>query len=183
MTPHEQSAYEKAMKLAVASGLRCAMGPAFLAQSEKSKHRGLIALAAIGELGFDKIPGVPSRRSLALLIPRAISGAYSAHKMIQAQGLNDPLAAPMGAVVAAGTATVAPIVRGVLRRVLGLPDIYIGLAEDYLALKLGSEAVGMSWSDVKNVGEEAVTELKEAVLPAEAEHGHLQSTGFSASSI
>lgn len=186
MTPHEQNAYEKALKLALASGLRCSFGPAFLAQANKSKHRGWWALAAMGEMFIDKIPGIPSRRSLGLMIPRAIAGGYAAHQMMKEEGIHDPLAGPMGAVAAAGAATVAPLVRGVLGSVLGLPDALIGLAEDYLALKLGSGAVQMNWDEVNHARHEAIAELKDALAPhptIKSEPAQLQSVGFSAGSM
>ena len=47
-------------------------------------------------------------------------------------------------VAQAGVAAVAPMVRIAGSRGLGIPDMLLGVAEDYLALRAGTEALGMT---------------------------------------
>ena len=130
----------KAISLAAVSGMRCSLGPAILAAEEGDSSKGMLAAAVLGEFVIDKIPFIPSRASLPLLLPRAVAGGYVARKIL---GKNEPWGAVLGAVVAAGVATLAPRVRGLIGSALGVPDAFVGLAEDYLALKIGASAVGM----------------------------------------
>ena len=81
-----------------------------------------------------------------------------AKQSMEADGVDDPLAAPMGAAVAAGVATIAPMVRVASRRVLGIPDPIMGLVEDYFALKLGSDAVGLSLEELTQEAKEFLIE-------------------------
>jgi hypothetical protein len=163
--------FQTAMKLAVVSGLRAAMGPALVAARHRRPERQNLAMAAMGELLIDKMPLVPSRATLPLLLPRAVAGYWVAKTVMEEEGGTDPWAPAVGAAVAAGVATLAPMIRGTLRRVLGVPDVVLGVAEDYLAIRLGSEALGMTMDDVKQIAAETVGEIREQVLPA------LQSVG------
>jgi hypothetical protein len=124
-------------------------------------------MAALGEMVVDKLPLVPSRSSQPLMIPRALAGAWVAKTVMEEAGEADhPWAVPMGAAVAAGVATLAPKFRAVLRTTLGLPDFTVGLAEDYLALRLGGEAVGLSMDQVSDIARDSLEDIKEAVRPA-----------------
>src|SRR5690242_6913666 len=133
------ASFEKAMKLAVLSGLKLSLGPAFLMAAQRRPERHTWAAAALGEMVLDKVGFVPSRRALPLLIPHAISGAWVARESMRADGVDDSLAVPMGAAVAAGVSTFAPMIRVAMSRILGVPDPILGLLEDYLAVKLGSD--------------------------------------------
>ena len=53
-----------------------------------------------------------------------------------------------------------PRIRGILSTVLGVPSPVLGLVEDYLALKVGGDALGMSMQDVKSIGEESFEDVK-----------------------
>jgi hypothetical protein len=159
-------AFEKAMKLAVISGLKAALGPALLKTAQRRPDAGQWVAAAMGEMVLDKLGIVPSRRRLPLLIPHAISGAWVAAESMREDGVEDPWAAPMGAAVAAGVATFAPMLRVSASTILGIPDAVLGVAEDYLALKLGTETLGLSMDDVSEAAKESVEEIKERVLPA-----------------
>jgi hypothetical protein len=165
------ASFEKAMKLAVLSGLKATLGPALFMTAQRRPNREAWVAAAIGELVLDKMGILPSRSRLPVLIPRAISGAWVARESMRADGIDDPWAAPMGAAVAAGVATFAPMLRKSGSRLLGIPDPILGLAEDYLALRLGTDAVGMSMSEVTDAARQSVEDLKERVMPA------LQSVG------
>ena len=160
------NAFERAIKLAVVTGLRCAMGPALLAAAQDRPERRGLAMAALGEMVVDKLPLIPSRSTLPMLIPRALAGAWVVHESLKEDGIEEPWAAPLGAAVAVGAATFAPMLRGAVHTLLGIPQPVLGLAEDYLALRLGGEAVGLSMDDLKRIGGESVEELKGHVLPA-----------------
>jgi uncharacterized membrane protein len=154
-----QTTFERAIKLAAVSGLKAALGPALLAASRNRPEAKMLAIAAMGEMVIDKLPYVPSRSSWPLLIPRAASGAYVANELGKEDPSSDPWIAAVGAAVAVGVGTFAPIIRGTLTHVLGVPNALVGVAEDYLALKLGAEAVGMDMDRIGAIAKEAVGDL------------------------
>ena len=147
-------------------------------------NRKAWALAAMGEAVADKIPGMPSRASLPAMLPRAVAGGYVAKQVMEREGLQDPWAVPMGAAVASGVAALAPRIRGILGTVLGVPGPLLGLVEDYIALKVGGDALGLSMDDLKKIGEESVedvrgyvTDLAEAYTPIGSGQNSPQSVG------
>lgn len=172
-------AFERAMQLAVVSGLRSAMGVALVQSAYDRPNKKSWALAAIGEMVVDKVPFIPSRANLLMIIPRAAAGAYVAKQVMDKEGVEDQFAAPMGAVVAAGVSVLAPRVRGLLSLIL--PGTLVALAEDYLALKIGGDALGMSMQDVQQIGKESFEQVSDYVgtLASEAGDGakKLQSAG------
>jgi hypothetical protein len=161
----KNESFEKAMKLAVLSGLKVALGPAMLKTSRRDPDRTNWIMASLGEMVLDKTGILPSRYRLPLLIPHAISGGWVARESMRADGYDDPWAAPMGAAVAAGVATIAPMVRKTMNKVLGVPDMVLGVAEDYCALRLGTEAVGLSMEEVKETARESVEEFSGQIKP------------------
>ncbi len=182
MTDSTKRAFERAMKLAVVSGLRSTFGVALLEAAYNRPNRKSWALAAMGEMVVDKIPGIPSRASLVGMVPRAVAGGYVAQQVMAREGVEDPWAVPMGAAVASGVAALAPRIRGILS--LAVPGPLLGLVEDYIALKVGADALGLSLDDLKKIGEESVEEVKgyvTAMTEPEAPgsgHGHVpQSVG------
>jgi uncharacterized membrane protein len=153
---------ERALKLAVVTGLRAALGPALIARAQHRPEQQHLAAAALGELVFDKLPFVPGRDTLPSLIARGLAGAWVAGKCAEEDGADaDPWAAPLGAAVAIGVAVVAPKVRRSLGWTLGIPQPVLGLIEDYLALRLGTEAVGLSMDEVTHAAMETVDDLRE----------------------
>lgn len=156
---------ERAMTLAAVSGLRASAGPALLEASRRSPRSGGWVLAAIGEMALDKVGLFRRRYRPALMIPHAIAGAYAARESMKRDGVDDQSIPVMGAVVAAGVAAVAPIARMALNRGLGVNNAVLGLAEDYIALKFGGEAVGMSMEQVCDAAKEAVGDLRDQVAP------------------
>lgn len=153
------------MKLAVLSGLKVTLGPAMLKTARGCPTAQTWVTAALGELFIDKLPFMPKRSFLPLMIPRAISGGWVARASMRADGYDDPWAAPMGAAVAAGVAVLAPILRNAAGRILDVPDPLIAMAEDYAALKIGSSAVGMSMNEIGQSARESVEGMKEKVMP------------------
>ena len=162
----DKQAYQKAMTLAALSGFKIALGPAFLETSRRGPNAKNWVAGAIGEMILDKLGVFPPRYRPSLLIPHTAAGAWVAHESLKQDGINDPSGAVMGAGVAAAVAIAAPLVRMGLNKVLGLPDVALGLAEDYLAVHLGTRAVGLSMGQVAGEAREAIDEVKERVKPA-----------------
>jgi len=161
------ASFERAMKLAVVCGLRAALGPALVAAAHNRPERQNLAMAALGEMVLDKMPLMPSRAALPLMLPRAYAGYWVTKTIMEEQGeAQDPWVAPMGAAVAAGVSALAPRIRGLLHAVLGMPNPVLGLAEDYLALRLGGEALGLSNDDLKQIAGRTVEDVKELARPA-----------------
>ena len=96
------------MALAALSGLKIALGPAFLATSRRWPSRQSWIMAAMGEMVLDKLGVFPPRYRLPLLIPHSLAGAWVARESLREDGEDDPWAAVAGAMVAAGVAVAAP---------------------------------------------------------------------------
>lgn len=157
---------ERAMTLAAVSGLKATLGPALLETSKRTSRANNWVLAALGEMALDKVGLLTRRYRPILMIPHAIAGAYVARESMRRDGAADDQSAPiMGAVVAAGVASVAPIARMALNRGLGVSDAVLGLAEDYLALKFGGEAVGLSMEEMGEAAKGAIGEVRDTVAP------------------
>jgi hypothetical protein len=153
---------ERALKLAAVTGLRCALGPALLAQARRRPDRQTFALAALGEMVFDKLPLVPDRDNIVSLIARGFAGAWVASQVVEADsGERDPWAAPLGAAVAMGVAVAAPKARRTVGWTTGMPQAVLGMVEDYLALRVGTEAVGVSMDEAYQGARESVEDVCE----------------------
>jgi len=175
---NSKRAFERAMRLAVVSGLRSTFGVALLEAAYNRPNRKYWAMAAVGEMVVDKIPGVPSRSAFPVMLPRAAAGYWVAKQVMEREGIEDQWAAPMGAAVASGVAALAPKIRGLLGVVLGVPGPLLGLVEDYLALKVGGDALGLSIEEIRQLGQESVEEIKGYVTSAASQaQGSLQSAG------
>jgi len=84
-----------------------------------------------------------------------------ADQTFKAEGIDDPFSAGMSAAVAAGTATLAPLVRKALTHIVGIPDSVVGLMEDYLVLRLGSEATGLTMEEIRDAAMDAMGDVRE----------------------
>ena len=157
--------FERAMALAALCGSKIALGPAFYKTSKGAPDANHWVIAAIGEMLLDKIGVFPARFKPLLLIPHTVAGAWVARESLKDDGIDDPSSVAMAAVVAAGVAAVAPMIRITGRRILGIPDPILGLVEDYIALRLGSQALGVSMDQVKHAAHEAVEDAKGHVKP------------------
>src|SRR4051794_2856582 len=73
----QNSPMERAMRLAAVAGLKAALGPALVSAAQNRPERKALAMAAMGEMVIDKLPFVPSRSRLPLLLPRAFSGWWT----------------------------------------------------------------------------------------------------------
>ena len=159
-------AFERAMVLAALSGLKIALGPAFLATARRWPSRQSWVMAAAGEMVLDKLGVFPSRFRLPLLIPHSLAGAWVAQESMREDGEDDPWVAVAGGAVAAGVAIAAPMVRIAANKVLGVPDALLGLGEDYLALQCGTQAMDMSMDEVAGAAREMFDDVRERARPA-----------------
>jgi uncharacterized membrane protein len=157
--------FEKAMKLAVVTGLRSMLGPALVARSLNRPEQHNLALAALGEMIADKLPFVPSRDTLVPLVLRGLAGAWVARTLQEEEGTDNPWTVPLGAAMAMGVAVAAPKIRKTLTMTTGVSDSFVGLLEDYLALRLGTDAVGISMVELSQIARDSVEDLRERVMP------------------
>ncbi len=97
------------------------------------------------------------------LVPRTIAGTWVARESLKEDGIDDPLAAPLGTVVAAGFACVAPMVRIAVNRAIDIPDSPLGLAKDYFSLRLSTGVTGIPMERVTETAKESFEELREQV--------------------
>lgn len=163
-----QGSVERAVTLAAVTGLKLAMGPALFATARRRPEAPMLVAAALGEMVVDKLGILPSRSWLPFLLPRAAVGAWIARESLRADGSDDaPGAMALGAAVAVGTATIAPLVRIAGRRLFGVPDAFLGVAEDYLALRLGSGAVGLEMEQLPQIAREAIEGVRDRVMASE----------------
>jgi uncharacterized membrane protein len=115
-------------------GLRSMTGPAVVRWRAQDPIRLALAALAVGELIADKLPAAPPRTIPPALVFRALAGAFSGRSVAvaldgdQTQGT---LAGALGAIVGAyaGLALRTGIVRA-----SRLPDPFVALFEDGLAL-------------------------------------------------
>jgi len=157
--------FEKAMKLAVVTGMRSMLGPALVAQSFDRPERRNLSLAALGEMVADKLPLIPDRDTLLPLLVRGLAGAWVAKTVQEEEGSDDPWMVPLGAAVAMGVAVAAPKIRKTLTLTTGVSDTVLGMLEDYLAVRLGSYAVGLSMDEVSQVARDSVEDLRDRIKP------------------
>jgi hypothetical protein len=159
-------AFERAMVLAALSGLKIALGPAFLATSRRWPSRQSWIAAAMGEMVLDKLGVFPARYRLPLLIPHSLAGAWVACESMREDGEDDPWTAVAGGMVAAGVSVAAPIVRMAINKVVGVPDALLGLGEDYLALSYGAQALDVPMDEVTGAARELWENARERARPA-----------------
>jgi hypothetical protein len=142
------------------SGLRAALGPALISASRRSRNRELLALAALGEMVIDKMPLVPSRSRLPLLIPRAMAGYWVARQVAEQDRDPNPNLPLLGATAAVGAALLAPTIRSALAAAFRLPDPVLGALEDALAVSLGSRAANLSPEELQDLIVESIDSLR-----------------------
>ena len=159
--------HEKALALAALCGFKIALGPAFLRASQRSGSAQTWATAALGEILLDKVGLFPARFRPMLLIPHTVAGVWTARESLIEDGeADDPSVLAAAAVVAAGVTVTLPMIRIALSKGLRIPDYLLGLAEDYVALQLGTRAVGLSMEQVGQIARESVEGIGERIKPA-----------------
>lgn len=162
MRPVRRSTLHRTLILGGVTGLRAALGPALVSASRRSRNRELMALASLGEMVVDKLPLVPRRSRLPLLIPRALAGYWVGRQVAEQDRALDPNLPLLGATAAVGAALLAPTIRSALGAAFRLPDPVLGALEDALAVSLGSRAAHLAPDDLRALVADAVAMLQHA---------------------
>ena len=146
--------YLQAVGLGVIAGMRSMSAPA-LTSSHFSKHPSLfleasplkslgspitarvLKLLALGEIGADKLPGIPNRTAPGPLGARAVSGGVCGAAIFLAAGKPAGWGAALGASAAIASTYVAYFLRRWAEEVSKLPDAVLAGGEDALMLGIG----------------------------------------------
>lgn len=158
------SAYLRAAVLGGVAGLRTMLPVALLAiaahrrAGERERERDAEAplpwnilqargtrvigiLGTIGEMIGDKLPFAPSRLSPAPLGGRIAMGAVAGGAVCQLEGRSPVVGAVVGALAAAGGSAAGYYARTIVSKNTPLPAVVGALAEDALALRIGTLAL------------------------------------------
>jgi uncharacterized membrane protein len=130
----ETGALLRSFAIGMTCGLRSMTGPAVMSWRARDPARLALAGLAAGELIADKLPATPARTVPPALIFRAISGGLagrSVSRSFAADARSGLLAGALGAVIAAYAGMA---LRGRIVRASGLPDPFVALAEDAVAV-------------------------------------------------
>ncbi|WP_152054114.1 hypothetical protein [Tautonia marina] len=163
MRPVRRSTLHRALILGGVTGLRAALGPALVSASRRSRNRELMALASLGEMVVDKLPLVPSRSSLPLLIPRALAGYWVGRQVSEQDRVPDPNLPLLSATAAVGAALLAPTIRSALGTAFRVPDPVLGAIEDALAVSLGSRAARLSPEELQDLMVDSIASLRQSL--------------------
>jgi uncharacterized membrane protein len=132
-----ERAWRPALRLAAATGMRSAFGPAALARARGGRAARLWTALAAGELVADKLPFTPSRLSWPVQVERALAGAWVGYA---ARSSRRWLGAIGGALTSMAVAAAASRARVELQRRFAVPYAASGLAEDAIAWGLAFRA-------------------------------------------
>jgi uncharacterized membrane protein len=144
------------LRPAAALGAVCGMrtlggwaGLALRGRVTDRRLRGVLLVAAAGEMASDKTPWIPPRSDPAALAGRVISGALAGRLVGGARG------ARLGAATAAAGTYASERARALLGERLGIPDPLLGVAEDALVIGVATATAGVPDADG---GEDDATE-------------------------
>ncbi|HEU4412136.1 MAG TPA: DUF4126 family protein [Polyangiaceae bacterium] len=155
MTIRIDDPWARAGVLGVATGMRSLTPLAALAKAAREGGEGLpdwlrsrglavaIAVAARGEMLFDKLPSAPSRLAPVPLAYRAALGGLVGALAVRRAGHPPALGAGLGAAAAVAGAFAGNQLRKLAREATGLPDAVFAVAEDALALALARAGAGI----------------------------------------
>ena len=154
----EQAGLRRAALMGFAAGLRSQIPLASIARAvaqgeitapsgplgtplRSKRGRQILLVAAVVEAVVDKTPLASSRLKRSALLGRIGSGAISAATLAQTQGTPVAGAAIRGAAGAGIGSVFGYLFRTVVGRVTGLPDLFVALAEDAVAIGLARSAI------------------------------------------
>jgi uncharacterized membrane protein len=126
-----------AFAIGMIAGLRSMTAPAVVSWAAYWKWLDLQHSAAIGELVVDKLPGTPSRKAPLGLIARFVLGGLSGAALCAATNQSLALGGVLGGLGGVIGALVGYEVRTRLVKALKVPDIWIALLEDAVAIGVG----------------------------------------------
>jgi uncharacterized membrane protein len=152
MSSAEADVYLRAAGLGAISGLRTFSAPALLSRqlSRSDRKEGVTSLLgsptvatvlgalAVGEIVADKLPWMPNRTDPPGLIARAGSGAFVGATICRAKGRSTVAGALIGAASAVAAAFAGYHLRRAATRKLGLPDTFVAVIEDTVAVRGGT---------------------------------------------
>jgi len=148
----------KVIQLSVLAGMRGAMAPAFVShyvahQPAKETDSQLLHLfrspttanvtkvMALGEIVGDKLPQAPDRIEPAGLVGRIVSGATCGAVLSEAEREDVKLGAVLGGVGAVAGSYAFFYLRKWVHEEKGVEDVWLGFAEDLLAIALGTQTI------------------------------------------
>ncbi|KAA3438245.1 DUF4126 family protein [Rufibacter hautae] len=149
------STHQKAFAMGAVAGMRAMTAPAILSNHfidspslglagsnfnylQKSGVATGMKILAFAEMFGDKIPKVPNRIAPIELLPRVFSGALVGATIAEANGESRITGGLLGIVGAVASSYAFYYLRKKLGKATGLPDAALALAEDALAVKLGT---------------------------------------------
>ena len=152
------STYLKAIQLGVLAGMRAAMAPAFVSHYvshqpasgtdsqllhlfRSSTTANVTKVMALGEIVGDKMPNTPDRIEPAGIVGRIISGATCGAVLSEAEKEEVKLGAVMGGVGAVAGSYAFFYLRKWVHEEKGIEDVWLGFAEDLLAIALGTQTI------------------------------------------
>jgi uncharacterized membrane protein len=153
------STYFKAICMGVIAGMRSMSAPALTSDYLTRQNSNSLAhssfglmgaprvaqalkVAAVGELVFDKLPGVPARISPGPLVARFLSGALCGASLCTLEGKRIELGAIAGGLTAIGSAYAFYHLRRTIGQAACIPDAVLGLTEDAIAIGTGLSVLG-----------------------------------------
>jgi uncharacterized membrane protein len=152
MNSSEADVYLRAAGLGAVAGLRTFSAPALLSRqmSRSDRNEGVtsilgspnvtavLGVLAVGEIVADKMPWMPNRTDPLGLIARAGSGALVGATICRAKGRSTVAGALFGATAAIAAAFAGYHLRRAATRELGLPDAFVAVLEDTVAVRGGT---------------------------------------------
>jgi uncharacterized membrane protein len=120
--------------IGISCGLRSMTGPAVISWRVRDPLRLALAGLAAGELIADKLPATPPRTIPPALVFRALSGGFAGRRLaglFASNPRNGMLAGAVGAFIGAYAGMAA---RTSIVRASGLPDPFVALGEDAVAI-------------------------------------------------
>ena len=144
----------KAISLGIIAGMRTFYAPAVLTHilsrhSKKSLHHSPLAfmqtmaaskvfkVLAAGELAGDKLPNAPNRTAFPGVTARCLSGILVGATVYQAAGRRPLTGGLIGGIAAAASTYGFFYLRKAIVKTSGIPDAYIGAAEDAVVIAGG----------------------------------------------
>jgi uncharacterized membrane protein len=152
MNSSEADVYLRAAGLGAIAGLRTFSAPALLSRQMSRSDRiegvtsrlgsptvaTVLGVLAVGEILADKMPWMPNRTDPPGLIARASSGAFVGATICRAKGRSTVAGALIGGVAAIAAAFAGYHLRRTATRELGLPDMFVAVIEDTVAVRGGT---------------------------------------------
>ncbi len=130
--------YAQAFGIGMVAGLRSMTAPAIAGAAKRNAAAGMLATLAIGEMIVDKLPFVPARTQWPSLVVRSLTGAAAAWVMPHDDDRERRFAALLGGAGAIAGAYLGESLRRRAVEALHMPDPFVALFEDGIAVGAGA---------------------------------------------